>query len=266
MRKRIYIIPILLGLLLFVSYYLNVENISLRSIIFTFSFGSVEYYKPYITEVTFRYIQILIAHFIFGTYIYKHFCSASVYYFSRTKKKKKWYYIESLKMYLNIFLYVLCLITVPVLAAIVTGKAGKILAADILFFLYYLVVYSLFIFITVEIINLLSILWASNAGFVLVEILCLTFFGLYTILGEVFDEAYITGHSWLVRWNPACHLIIKIHSSKWDFLNESINRIFIDFPLSESVIVLGLFAIAVLFAGGFLVSRIDMVNQNKEGE
>lgn len=126
MKRLRYMIPVFLGFFISFGIFLNINEISIANIVLDFSFASAEYYMAYITEITYWYIPILMSHFLFGTSIYKHFCSASVYYFSRTSKRKRWYCIESLKLYANILIYLTLLLGSSVcLPASFVRKASK---------------------------------------------------------------------------------------------------------------------------------------------
>lgn len=266
MKRLKYFIPIFLGFFICLSRVLDAKEISVSNIVLEFGFASANYYSPYISEITIWYIPILMAHFLFGTSIYKHFCSASVYYFARTEKRKKWYAMESLKLYADILVYLVLLLGSALFLPLLSGKLQHISAADIILLLYYLAVHSMYIFITAECINLISVFSSSNIGFAVTELLCLTFFGLYSITGDLFSESYIENHTALIRCNPACHLIIDIHSSKFNFLHVLINEKNIDFQLSESVICLGIVSVLIVITGSFIIQHTDIIKQKPEGQ
>lgn len=266
MKRLRYMIPVFLGFFISFGIFLNINEISIANIVLDFSFASAEYYMAYITEITYWYIPILMSHFLFGTSIYKHFCSASVYYFSRTSKRKRWYCIESLKLYANILIYLTLLLGSSVCLPLLSGKLQSISATDMIFLLYYLAIHSMYIFITSELINIISIFSSSNIGFAIIELLCLTSFGLYSVTGELFSENFIMQHTGIIRFNPACHLIIDIHSSQFECINILINKKNIDFQLSESLISLGLTAVMVMIIGSFIIQNTDIIKQKTEGQ
>ncbi len=266
MKRLKYMLPVILGFFISLSIYLNINEISIANIVLDFSFASAEYYMAYITEITYWYVPILMSHFLFGTSIYKHFCSASVYYFSRTSKRKRWYCIESLKLYADIIIYLVLLLGSSVCPPLMSGKLQDISATDILLLLYYLAIYSIYIFITAELINIISIFSSSNIGFAIMELLCLTSFGLYSVTGELFSENFIMKHTGIIRFNPACHLMIDIHSSQLEYINVLINKKNIDFQLRESLISLGIAAVAVVIIGSFIIQNTDIIKQKPEGQ
>ncbi len=265
MKRLKVLIPLFIGF--FIALIVLFDNkMSITDIVMCYSFQSANYYPSYIDTIMFWYIPIVMSHFLFGTDIYKHFCSASVYYFSRTNKRKHWYFLESIKMYTDIIIYLLLLLGSATGIFFLKGDLEPISGKDLFFVLYYLAIYSMYIFVTAELVNIISIISSSNIGFAIIELLCMSSFGLYSIIGDWLGEDVVMQNINIIRFNPACHLIIDIHSSQFDNVNQIIDKKNFDFALGESLISLGIATIVVLLIGSFVVQKIDIIKQKPEGQ
>ena len=100
-----------------------------------------------------------------GVYLYRHFCTASVYVFSRTIHRTRWYIKECLKICGAGILYQAALIgTVIVITCCrydVAWWGGSVLIA-------HFVLYGLWLFAMVVLVNILSILLGSEGAFTIV--------------------------------------------------------------------------------------------------
>lgn len=107
---------------------------------------------------------IIYFNLVFGTYIYKHFVKESVYIFSRSPNRKKWFFVQAAKLYGICALYtVLYLFLHTGLCAYGSRETMK---ADFMeVFLLFFVLFSAVLMISTLCINMFSVLWGSNVGF-----------------------------------------------------------------------------------------------------
>ena len=153
----------------------------------------MDFYPGYVPDIMFWYAPLLFFHIFYGSYIYRHFCTASVYYFSRSSRRIPWFLREAGVLYLFSLSYVLLLLIAGMITACLTvpthfDRASLLLGG------YYLLIYSLFNFAVTLTINLVSIVLGSNLGFALSEG-CVAFFmschvlvGKLFVTGETFEE------------------------------------------------------------------------------
>lgn len=71
----------IVGILCLETGFLSIKETELSQIVMANSYAGIECYPAYIGQFTFRYIPLFVFQIIFSTYIYKHFCSGSIYFF-----------------------------------------------------------------------------------------------------------------------------------------------------------------------------------------
>lgn len=239
---------------------------SINEIILAYGFNATDFAPQYITLMSFWYLPLFLFHILYGTYIYKHFCSASVYFFSRKNHRGKWFIIEASKLYLYALVY---LILMLLFSIGMEALWGKITFDHFTFILasYYLMIHSLFLFVTTLAINLLAILFSSNVALILIEGICILGMGLYTFQGQYPGEIYVLNHSWIIKFNPISHLVLKIHSSGIEGVDRLIHTVDINLDLNMSLLLYLITAIVVIYVGCIVVKKYDFVaEQRTEGE
>ena len=239
-------------------------DIRLSELIMYPAFFSADFYPQFIMSITHWFVPLLTFQILFGTYIYRHFCSASVYYFSRNKNRIKWYLQETAKLYV----FVLCYLGGMLLSGIaITAMQRPIIFdnASIGILLYYLLIHSLYLFVTTLGINILSIRFSGITAFGVVEGINLSAIAIFTLLGSVIDEIeLIQKHSWIFKVNPFAHLVFTIHSSRIKVINTVINIKGIQFDLNVSVIFFAILVTCTMFLGGVGVNQCEFLTNSKE--
>ena len=260
------LVPLIVGFIYYFSVFANGRTASIFQITGYFQFSDIQWVMPYVGDAVQRYLPVMIAHVIFGTYLYEHFCSASVYYFTRTKKRKTWFVKESLKLYWNVLEYAFFLILPVVVMLFLRGDLQAPTGTDVFFLFYYLVIYSLFLFLAAELINIIAICTGSGAGFACVEFICLGGICSYLILGEIFfEEEYILTHPELIRYNPIAHIFLDIHSSRIPAVEADIGRLEHVFFLGDSLLLYVILALVLVVIGSLIVSKKEIYYAKPEG-
>ncbi len=253
------------GLLSFMGTAIKSEEINLNDIILVTSFGNVEYLPYFFPTFLETYFPLMFFQFFYGTYIYRHFCTASVYYFSRKCNRSAWFLKEVGSLYVFALLYVMIYLGTEILCCVIFSKviAGT---CSLLLCLYYVILYSLFLFVTALAINIFSILFTSNFGLILVEGLVMLCVGAYLMIGKKYitDDELISKYEWMIKVNPFAHLNIKLHSSSWEIINRAINVKNIDFNLNISVALYIAIATLTIFAGCIIVNKHNFIITNQE--
>ncbi len=261
---RFLLIAVLFGILGVGFFLKSNSTIYLSDIILNLGFNVADYYIPYILPITERYIPLLVFQVVYGTFIYRRFCSASVYFFSRHCNRTIWLLKETIKLYLLGVAYLILLVFSGVLSTSLFSSFN-IDSVSIPLGIYYVLIYSLFLLVTTLGINILSILFTSNVSFVITEGVILFAIAGFTILGNYFTEDELAGkYVCLIKINPFSHLVLKFHSSKIENLNYLINEKGILFDLNNSLFLFFIATLLVISFGCIVVNRHDFIESNKE--
>lgn len=228
------------------------------------AFLSADCRPEFLINITHWFMPLLVFQMIYGVYIYRHFCSASIYFFSRNINRKKWFLKESVKLYFCSLLYLLCMIATGILVKsfvyeLVWDMEG------IIIIIYYLAIHSFYLFAATLAINILSIKFNSSIGFV--SVMSVNIFGisLYSILGNLISEELLyTQYAWLFKVNPFAHLVFRVHSSKVESVDRIINKVNIDFDLNYSFLLFFVIAIALVVIGCIMCEKHEFIVLNKE--
>lgn len=261
-------IAVFCGFFCIFGYMKNSTECLFSDIILYLGFYEVDYYPQYIPAITYWYMPLMLYQIFFGTYIYRHFCSASIYFFSRNCSRTKWFIKESGKLYLFGTAYlILMIISGTLITSIFVPVIYDSLAFPIL--IYYILIYSVFLFVSAISINILAILFGSNTGFIIVESIYIFGMAVFVLMGIYFfpDEAPVNEGAWLLKINPFAHLVFPMHSSRFSDIDSKINLRNIDFDLNESLAVYLAAAVIFISLGCVIVNRHNFISTNQgEGE
>lgn len=244
------------------------DKINFSQIIITFGFSDVSFILVYLIDLTIKLLPFYLFQILFGTYIYQHFCTASVYYFSRCQNRVKWFLKESSKLYILTFCYPFLMVFLGTLVASITNQI--IFDKDsFLLLIYYVLIHSLWLFMTTLLVNIMAIKFESTIGFITVVALQMISVSTLLLWNKVWpldDGTNVDKHAFFLKFNPISHLILTWHSSSIKGVNQWINYLQIHFPLIQSVIVYFLLSMIVIFIGCYVVKRQEWVTMRKEGE
>lgn len=242
----------------------NIKDQSCRDMIIDLSFGYPQLEIAEIIGMTIKAMYLFVFQVFMGVSIYKHFCTASVYYFSRCSKRKIWFIKETISVFLMALLYITVLVTIYILLSGINHPIAmengfwKILIV-------YIVINSLWLFITVVVINLLSIkLQDSSIGFIIVALIqFFLFWALYLWkIGYNIEFSGATPESIIIlKLNPIAHLILSWHSSRITQLN--INFWNLKFDFIESIILFSIIALIVIVMGCVIIKKQDVISSNR---
>ncbi len=251
------------------------DSITFVTIVMKFGFSELYFWIASLSSFVEWYFPMVMFQILWGTYIYRHFCSASVYYFSRCDQRRTWFLKESLLLYPYVLTYLVTMLLVStcvisILEPVHYGREAIPLLA------YYLSIHSLWLYFTTLLINVLSIkLERSEGGFLIVgglQALCVAVFVSYESLLERFGEVSPgTGEialdgrgAALIIGNPLSHLVLKWHSSGIRSIKELINEYSIAFDLNLSLALFLVISILVVWMGCRLVGNQDIIVTDKE--
>ena len=175
---KLLLIGVLCGGLSGLSSFPEEGDVSLAMIVNVLSFGEFNIDTTYIYFFLIRYFPFLLFQALWGVYIYRHFCTASVYFFTRVENRKKWYLGETGKLFLYVFFYLLVLV---ISYSFCIGWNHRLIIdmKGIVLLLYFLINQTLWLFSMTLFINLLSICWGSSNGFLTIAGLQMAFINKY---------------------------------------------------------------------------------------
>lgn len=261
---KYYLVAIIFGVLQ-VLYYFRVGNKMLFSeLIFISSFYKPDFFMPVAIDMFLDYIPFFIMQILFGTYLYRHFCSGSIYYFSRCKSRVRWFLEEAVKLYGYIILYILAMLLSRIIFCELSFGINYN-PGSLNLFIDFFVIYSLWLFITTLLINLIAIGIGSQNSVVIMSGIQ----GILIFLIQIFDKLLPFDHNpnlygKLLQINPMSHLVMSWHSSKIDMVNNIGNVLGISFPFSKTILYFGMSSIILIFIGGMIIKRTQFIVVNKE--
>jgi hypothetical protein len=203
------------------------------------------------TTFALRLLPYNVFQILVGITIYRHFCTASVYVFTRFTQKVRWYFRQILAVVATSILYLLVLVATAIALTLIRyDVAFDMIGMSLM--LYHVAIHSLWLFSMTLLVNLLSILWGSEFAFGSVIglqgilLVCLHF--AYNALKNA-SGSWI--HQFMLTVNPMTHLIMGWHTI---------------FDLIYSLIYMIAIALFITLAGAYLIHKKDLLlNDIEEG-
>ncbi len=257
---------------LFHSMYLMSESgtIGISDIVMQCSLSANGVIPFYLIEITLGMMPFFIFQIVFGTIIYRHFCIASVYYFSRCNARIQWFLREMLKVFM---FSVLHSVLIPVIVIGITAVHSSIHfdKEGIILFIYLVFIQSLWLFFITMMMNLISIRIGSQNGFMITSAVQLTFIILLGIWDKLLplkniDLDQIARNGFWLKWNPISHLIFNWHTSNNAAIDRYIHNFEFSFEFYESILVFSSFSIVIIVIGCVIIKYHDLIVSNIETE
>ena len=258
------LIAVFVGIVCIETGLFDLKSVSLSQIILSDTFNGVDFFPQYISMFTLQYMPLFFFQIFFATYIYKHFCSASVYFFSRNINRKKWFLGEVLKIYVNavVYLVIICLTQTIVIKLFTKCTIDK---DSIVIVLYYVLIYSLYLLVTTLAINIISIFFTGSVGFVSVQSIILLSISVFFVLGNYIKDNLITDKILvIIKGNIIANLIFPFHSSNIKKISDLINIKNIDFDLNFSIVYFFILSICIVVIGCVVVEKHEFITNSKE--
>lgn len=273
LRKKSILLGVAFGIYFSLYFVATDEQVYFSSIIIKTSMGICELSYDGIIQITMNCFPILIYLIVFGTDIYRHFCTASTYVFTRCENRSKWCIKEMWRLFFNTLLYV---VLVPAIAMLIASIKNKVVIdkPSLILYLYYVAIYTMFLFGMALFINVMSIKIGTvrSYGIVVAVIMCLIvmlclWISVFPLESEkMLSYDLIIANGELLKYDLFSHLILFWHSSTMDTLNSRINLFGINYDLSISLKCSIVFAVIMIIIGYVIIKEIDFINVNKEME
>lgn len=207
----------------------------------------IDHRVTFLADTMFVNTMLLFFQMFFGVYIYKHFTTASIYFFSRKSKRQSWFFMEAIKLYIYVVLYLIF----AVVGALAVGAILKLSNYDsamwsVLFD--YIFVYSFYLFAITLAINIVSILSNSTMGFIIVESIILSAIALFS-LASTFCREDEQAHE-MLKYNPFSYIVFGVHDDVYDYTYVGIFYMII--------------SIVLIILGCIVVKKHSFIESNQE--
>lgn len=206
----------------------------------------------------------VLAIMVLGNRLYQHFCTASVYVFSRCPDRLSWYRKSLAELLGSVFLFETVFVAAAVLAAAPRCRIS-VDGGDMLLLGFHVLIYLLWIFGWALLANLLAIRVGSSRAFMAVmtvQAFCTAALAMVSVLEKKqMQKAFITRLLW---FDPVAHTVLSWHQGA-PFAKELANSRYALSPV-VSVVLFFLLDIGIVLAGGVLIRRQDMLSENRETE
>ncbi|SFR81680.1 hypothetical protein [Anaeromicropila populeti] len=258
------VLAIVMGILQTLFYSRTNVPILFSDLIFVLSFYKPIFYITAIMEMVAKLIPAFLFQIIYGTYIYRHFCSAGIYFFSRCSNRRKWFLKEALKLYGYSVLYLFTMTSASTAFCLINFEV-HFDKGSLYLVICFLIIYSLWYYIAALSINIIAIVAGSQYSFVIIAGVQL----ILTLMLTIFDtwmpfENNVPMNKIILQLNPISHLVISWHSSKLAYINKLINTWNINFSFNISFAYLGLIALISTVVGINIINNKQFIITNNE--
>lgn len=272
-NRMVFLLGILFGILLSVGYVNPYGGeINLSELVLQLSGSRGEFALGLSAEqlVTFamKMTPVWIMEAYLGIALYRHFCTASIYVFSRCPNRGKWYWKEMFYIGCNVFFFQ----SVLVISAIITTNVRYQIQCDRVgmgLAVYHILIHSLWMYAAIVLINLLSLKMGSSMSFMIVMIIQaagIATLGFVKALERLGDEKMAIGRM-LLRWNPISHLVLgwqnSYSQSIQNVLENTMKTTEVGY-LESSLLILLLGNICILIIGAVVIKKYDLLISDAE--
>lgn len=214
--------------------------------------------EPNMSELlsfTLRLLPSLMFQALAGISFYRHYCTASVYVFSRMPNRLRWYRKECALLALETLLYQALILTAAIGLAAVRWTVTDI-PQGLPLLLYHLLIWSLWTFVFTLGVNLLAIFVGSSAAFAALAAVQMVCISTLIVLNRLEDNPALA--QLVKRANPITCLILSWQTSRFAPLGGGIY-------LEDSLALVLILAAGVAVLGGYLVERHDLLVSHSDG-
>lgn len=200
-----------------------------------------------------------------GIMLYRHFCTASIYVFSRYPHRVRWYLGEVGRLGGAVCVFHLLLLAVAMVTAAVRHEL-QVDSAGIMLLACHFLIHSLWMYVMALSVNLLAVYFGSSAGYAMVisgQLVCVALMNLMDLLVRRSDGG-LTYESAL-SWNPIAHLVLGWQRSGMEGVQAS-SSFSMRMDMNGSLAMFLLLGAAVTFLGALIMKRHDLLVSDLETE
>lgn len=248
-------------------------------LILSLGLGAPAFSTTALLQLTLDILPLFFFQFLFGVRIYRHFCTAGVYFFTRQPRRATWFLRETRELIVLSLCYPLFMMAAAACSAALYCRVWFDAASGFLLLSYWAIT-AFWLFLTTMLINLVALKLGSNQSFLIVGGVQIACISVLMVLERFFSSenlAAVRQGRMLLRLNPIAHLVLSWHSSFFPAAGDKIRLFWQDVAFSEPISTeVDLWASAVLFLllsgmlvviGVWLIDRQEfIVNDLEEGE
>lgn len=205
-----------------------------------------------------NYILIL----LWGSKLYSHFCTASIYVFSRCPNRIRWYRKALLPLVKAICVFELLFLSTIVITAVLRYEV--IFSVKGFFLLgYHALIYTLWNFTLVLLVNIIAMKLGSSMAFTLVMVIhmtCTAALSIIEILTKI--KAQQNTIEVFLWFNPVAHMVLGWHRSP--LLSSELANSRYSLNLSVSILIPALLCIITVVTGGLFIQKQDLLVEDIE--
>lgn len=253
------------GVYLAVRYICPYEgSIALSGLILQLSGSRGEFPAGFHFEALAAFALRLLPHFVFEIYFgiafYRHFCTGSVYVFSRYPKRVKWYLGQAASLFACSCLFQGLLMAAAVFVTVLRYQVcidkGSVTIA-----ICHFLIYSFWLYFMAMLINLFSIKFGSGASYSAVMAGWLALVSLICIQKPAEDAAKFGA---ALAFNPAARLVLGWQTSKNPAVRDALHAPYKGMDIGASVLFFMALAGLAVFIGAVIVKRHDLLVADSE--
>ncbi len=243
------------GILLSFSYVGSYNgHITFSGLVTQLSGSQLEFHAVAILGFAMRLTPMLVLEMFLGIELYRHFCVASVFVFSRCTNRQRWYWREILSVGGQVFLFQVVSMT----AVIVTSGVKLDVEWDIMGMVlcfYHLLLFSLWSMAMAVLVNVLALKFGSSISFLVVMMLQAAGTALLW-LGSMFEDGTLEQAAVLI-WNPMARLVLGWQRSIFPQVVEQ--PVYENFYLEASLLIMLFVNGIVLVFGAVMIKRQELL-------
>lgn len=201
---------------------------------------------------------------VLGNRLYRHFCTASVYVFSRCPDRLIWYQKSLAGLFGQVVLFEAVFAAAAVLAALPRCRI-TVSPGDVRLLGFHVLIYVLWLFGWVLLTNLLAVCFGSSRSFM--AVMTVQAFCTAVLAGIRFLEIkQVSEHviMWLLAMNPVAHTVLSWHRGA-PFADELAESRYALSPIGSAVLFV-LLDIGIMAVGGIFIRRRDLLSDDRETE
>lgn len=201
-----------------------------------------------------------------GIMLYQHFCTASVYVFSRYPHRVKWYLGEAGRLGGAVCIFNMLLLAVAILTAAIRYEV-QMDGAGLMLLAYHFAIHSLWMYAMTLLVNLLAVYLGSSTAYAWVisaQLVCIVLLNLMNLLVKHSGGRLTYGN--VLRWNPIAHLVLGWHDRNVESIIPAYASPDIRMDLNGSLMTFFLLGVVVTSAGAFIIKKHDLLVSDVETE
>ena len=243
------------------------KEVFLSDIILNSSFYDMAVNFDYLYQFAVRMALFIAFNLIFGVYIYKNFCTASVYVFSRNSNRTWWFLKQCMHVAFYGIVYMLLNLTGTLVITMIMHVTIKIDSGAWQLLTLYFLIYTLWLYIKTILINVLAMYTNSASSFAVVsgiQLLLISLLGLFNTVFPIEANPNPERNIKMMLANPMAHLILGWH----DNVSEAADKVKLVFNITIDIkctmVYYTVLAILITIAGIISVNRYDVIISDHE--